>query len=56
MPKSRQDIKAKKQSPRRRQELTFNLTVNDGTTPIVKIKEQKFKNLNDVLEMLNRKL
>lgn len=56
MPKDRQEIKAKKQSPRRRQDLTFDLTVHDGVNPVIKLKEQKFKNLNEIMEMLDRKL
>lgn len=33
-----------------------NLTAKDGHTPIMKIKDQRYKNINEVLDMLNRKL
>lgn len=43
--------------PRKRDgKLTFDLTVKDGNTPLVKVKDGAFKDLNEVLEMLNKKL
>lgn len=52
--------------PRRKDgQLSLDLTVKDGVanidlregnTPLIKVKNQKFKNINEVLEMLNRKL
>lgn len=33
-----------------------NLLAKEGNTPIMKIKDGKFRDLNDVLEMLNKKL
>lgn len=37
-------------------ELTFDLVVREGNTPVVKLKERPFKNLNEIIEMLNKKL
>lgn len=33
-----------------------NMTAREGHTPLMKIKDQRFKSLNEVLEMLNKKL
>lgn len=48
---------SKLHKPRKREHaMTFDLTVRDGNSPVVKLKEQKFSNLNEILEMLDKKL
>jgi hypothetical protein len=50
-------MKAGTLAPRKKDgKLTFDLVIHDGNTPLVKIKEGSFKDLNEVLEMLNKKL
>lgn len=47
----------KQKKPRKREhDRSFDLVIREGNTPIVKIKEKRFKNINEVLEELNRKL
>lgn len=33
-----------------------NIAAKDGVDPILKVKDKKFKNINEILEMLNQKL
>lgn len=33
-----------------------NITAKDGVDPILKVRDKKFKNINEILEMLNQKL
>jgi len=33
-----------------------NITAKDGIDPVLKVRDKKFKNINEILEMLNQKL
>ena len=33
-----------------------DLDLREGNTPLMRVRQQKFQNLNEVLEMLNKKL
>lgn len=47
---------SRKKKRRSKYGATFDLTVKDGNTPIFKVKERLLSELDEVLEILRRKL
>lgn len=48
--------KEQKKKPWKDREHKFDLTIREGHTPMIVAKDKTFKEINEILEMLNKKL